>query len=112
MGRQKVWEAEVVERGAPSSGGSRQDGPSGPKIKLEATKKKGEMAEAPARPGGGACLTVGSVEVMDHTTSPAGGGSIRSRKGEGRSTGQNGLTRKSAGRKSTGGATSGWTGTI
>ena len=51
MGRQKVWEPEMVERGVPSSGGSRQDGPSGPEIKLEATKKKGEMAEAPASPG-------------------------------------------------------------
>ena len=79
MGHQKVWEPEVVERGAPSTGGSRQDRPSGPEIKLEATKKKGEMAEAPASPGGGACLAVGSVEAMDHTTSPAGGGSIRSR---------------------------------
>ena len=37
---QKVWEPEVVERGAPSSGGSRQDGPSGPEIRLESTKKK------------------------------------------------------------------------
>ena len=54
MGRQKVWEPEVLQRGAPSSGGSRQDGPSGPEIRLEATKKKGEMAEAPASPGGGA----------------------------------------------------------
>ena len=79
MGRQKVWEPEVVERGAPSSGGSRQDGPSGPEVRLEVTKKKGEMAEAPASPGGGACLAVGSAEAMDHTTSPAGGGSIRSR---------------------------------
>ena len=30
----------MVERGAPSSGGSRQDGPSGPEIRLESTKKK------------------------------------------------------------------------
>ena len=64
----------MAERGVPSSGGSHQDGPRGPEIKLEATKKKGEMAEAPASPGGGACLAVGSVEAMDHTTSPAGGG--------------------------------------
>ena len=56
MGCQKVWEPEVVERGAASSGGSRQDGPSGPEIRLEATRKKGEMAEAPASLGGGACL--------------------------------------------------------
>ena len=56
MGRQKVWEPEVVERGAPSSGGSRQEGPSGPEIRLEATKKKGEMAEAPASPVGGRAL--------------------------------------------------------
>ena len=33
-----VWEPEVVERGAPGSGGSRQDGPSGPEIRLESTK--------------------------------------------------------------------------
>ena len=33
-GRQKVWEPEVVECGAPGSGGSRQDGPSGPEIRL------------------------------------------------------------------------------
>ena len=78
MGRQKVWEPEVLERGAPSSGGSRPDGPSEPEIKLEATKKKGEMAEAPASPVGGVCLAVGSVEAMDHTTLPAGGGSITS----------------------------------
>ena len=31
---------EVVERGVPSSGGSRQDGPSGPEIRLESTKKR------------------------------------------------------------------------
>ena len=68
----------MVERGAPSSGGSRQDRPSRPEIKLEATKKKGEMAEAPASPGGGACLAVGSVEAMDHTTSPGGGWKPRS----------------------------------
>ena len=76
MGRQKVWEPEVVERGVPSSGGSGQDGP---EIRLEARKNKGEMGEAPASPGGGACLAVGLAEAMDHTTSPAGGGSIRSR---------------------------------
>ena len=39
-GRQKVWEPEVVERGAPGSGGSRQDGLSGPEIRLELTKKR------------------------------------------------------------------------
>ena len=37
-GRQRVWEPKVVERGAPGSGGSRQDGPSGPEIRLESTK--------------------------------------------------------------------------
>ena len=37
-GRQQVWEPEVVEHGVPGSGGSRQDGPSGPKIRLESTK--------------------------------------------------------------------------
>ena len=37
-GRQRVWEPEVVERGAPGSGGSCQDGPSGPEIRLESTK--------------------------------------------------------------------------
>ena len=68
----------MVERGALSNGGSCQDGPSGPEIRLESTKKR-KMAEAPASPGGGACLAVGSVEAMDHPTSPAGGGSIRSR---------------------------------
>ena len=68
----------MVESGVPSSGGSRQDGPSGPEIRLESTKKR-KMGEAPASPGGGACLAVGSVEGMDHTTSPAGGGSIRGR---------------------------------
>ena len=46
--------------------------------KVGINKEKGKMAEAPGSPGGGACLAVGSVEAMDHTTSLAGGGSIRS----------------------------------
>ena len=53
-GRQRVWEPEVVECGAPGSGGSRQDRPSGPEI------RKGNTAEMPAGPGGGACPAVGS----------------------------------------------------
>ena len=68
----------MVERGAPNGGGSRQNGPIGPEIKLESTKK-GKMAEAPASPGGGPRLAVRSVEAMDHPISPVGGGSIRSR---------------------------------
>ena len=37
-GRQRVWEPEVFGHGAPGSGGSRQDGLSGPEIRLESTR--------------------------------------------------------------------------
>ena len=50
-GRQRVWEPEVLGRGAPGSGGSLQDGPSGPEIRLESTRG-GNAAETPATPGG------------------------------------------------------------
>ena len=50
-GRQRVWEPEVVGHGAPGSGGSRQDGPSRPEIRLESTSE-GNAAEMPATPGG------------------------------------------------------------
>ena len=52
-GRQRVWEPEVLEHGAPGSGGSCQDGPSGPEIRLESTSE-GNTAETAATPGGGA----------------------------------------------------------
>ena len=56
-GRQKVWEPEVVERGAPSSGGSCQDGPSVPEIRLESTKKRknGGSTGEPRRRGVSRC---------------------------------------------------------
>ena len=37
----------MVERGAPGSGGSRQDGPSGPEIRLESTKKRKRRTHVP-----------------------------------------------------------------
>ena len=70
---------EVVERGAPGSGGSRQDGPSGPEIKLESTKKRkhGGGTGEPRRRGVSR-RRIQSVETMDHTIQPEGGGCIRS----------------------------------
>ena len=56
-GRQRIWEPEVLGRGAPGSGGSLQDGLSGPEIRLESTRG-GNAAETPATPGGGARSTV------------------------------------------------------
>ena len=50
-GRQRVWEPEVFGHGAPGSGGSRQDGLSGPEIRLESTRGE-NAAETPATPGG------------------------------------------------------------
>ena len=52
-GRQRVWEPKLVEHGAPGSGGSRQDGPSGPEIRLESTSG-GITEETVATPGSGA----------------------------------------------------------
>ena len=63
------------------------------------------MAEAPAGRDSGRSDGPSNLAAR-------GGGSIRSRQGEGRSASQNGLARKSARRKGTGGAAGGWTGTI
>ena len=51
--RQRVWKPEVLGHGAPGSGGSRQDGPSGPEIRL-GTTRGGNAAEMPGTPGDGA----------------------------------------------------------
>ena len=61
----------MVERGAPNGGGSRQNGPSRPEIRLESTKK-GKMAE-----------------VRRHWRAPAAG---RTRRESGRSDGPSHLT--------------------
>ena len=85
----------MEEHGASNGSGSRQNGPSGPEIRLESTR--GEP---------------GRRDTLDHPIKPLGGGSIKNRQGEGQSASRNGLARKSAGRKGTGGAAGGQTGTI
>ena len=58
----------MVEREAPNGSGSRQNGPSGPEIRLESTKggARGGGAEAPASPGDRARPAVTAAEAMDH----------------------------------------------
>ena len=74
----------MVERGAPSSGGSRQDGPSGPEIRLESTKKKknGGGTGEPRRRGVSRCR-LGRSDGPYHFASrgwkhkePLGGGPV------------------------------------
>ena len=58
----------MVESGAPNGSGSRQNGPSGPDIRLESTKdgEHGGGAERPASPSGRARPAVPAAEAMDH----------------------------------------------
>ena len=78
----------MEENGAPNGSGSRQNGPSGPEIRLESTR---------GEPGRRGTARRGSGGTMDHPIKPLGGGSIKNRQGEGQSASQNGLARKSAG---------------
>ena len=78
----------MEENGAPNGSGSRQNGPSGPEIRLESTR---------GEPGRRGTARRGSGGTMDHPIEPLGGGSIKNRQGEGQSASQNGLARKSAG---------------
>ena len=78
----------MEENGGPNDSGSRQNGPSGPEIRLESTR---------GEPGRRSTARRGSGGTMDHPIKPLGGGSIKNRQGEGQSASQNGLARKSAG---------------
>ena len=82
----------MVERGAPGSGGSRQDWPSNTRSESTKKRKHGGGIGEPRR-WGVSPRRIQLVEAMDHTIPPEVGGS--------QSVGQ-----------SAGGATSGWAGTI